>query len=49
MVQIFTKTTHELGLKFLLSKSDGILGLGFQEIFVDNVVPVWLVLIVVII
>ncbi|KAK9018829.1 hypothetical protein V6N11_033875 [Hibiscus sabdariffa] len=31
----------EADLTFLLAKFDGILGLGFQEILVGNVVPVW--------
>jgi len=39
--QVFTETTREPSLTFLLAKFDGLLGLGFQEIAVDKVVPVW--------
>ncbi|XP_073138377.1 cyprosin-like [Henckelia pumila] len=39
--QVFIETTREVGLTFLVGKFDGILGLGFQEISVANVVPVW--------
>ncbi|KZV43689.1 aspartic protein-like [Dorcoceras hygrometricum] len=39
--QVFIETTREVGLTFLVGKFDGILGLGFQEISVGNVVPVW--------
>ncbi|XP_010241437.1 PREDICTED: cyprosin-like [Nelumbo nucifera] len=39
--QVFIEATREQMLPFLLAKFDGILGLGFQEISVGNVVPVW--------
>lgn len=39
--QVFTETTREPSLTFILAKFDGLLGLGFQEIAVDKVVPVW--------
>ncbi|XP_077240528.1 aspartic proteinase-like isoform X2 [Tasmannia lanceolata] len=39
--QVFIEATREASLTFLLAKFDGILGLGFQEISVGNVVPVW--------
>ncbi|XP_075492214.1 cyprosin-like [Primulina tabacum] len=39
--QVFIETTREAGLTFLVGKFDGILGLGFQEISVGNIVPVW--------
>ncbi|KAL9378799.1 hypothetical protein Peur_027281 [Populus x canadensis] len=39
--QVFVEATKEGSLSFLLGKFDGILGLGFQEISVENVVPLW--------
>ncbi|XP_019187598.1 PREDICTED: cyprosin-like [Ipomoea nil] len=39
--QVFIETTSEPSLTFIIAKFDGILGLGFQEISVENVVPVW--------
>eukprot|EP00268_Persea_americana_P026817 TRINITY_DN2633_c0_g1_i1.p1 TRINITY_DN2633_c0_g1~~TRINITY_DN2633_c0_g1_i1.p1 ORF type:complete len:511 (-),score=82.13 TRINITY_DN2633_c0_g1_i1:288-1820(-) len=39
--QVFIEATREASLAFLFAKFDGILGLGFQEISVGNVVPVW--------
>ncbi|XP_047327417.1 aspartic proteinase A1-like isoform X2 [Impatiens glandulifera] len=39
--QIFMEATREGSFTFVLAKFDGILGLGFQEISVGDVVPVW--------
>ncbi|TKY52352.1 Aspartic proteinase [Spatholobus suberectus] len=39
--QDFIEATQEGSLSFVLAKFDGLLGLGFQEISVENAVPVW--------
>ncbi|XP_078431333.1 aspartic proteinase A1-like [Wolffia australiana] len=39
--QYFIEATREPGITFLLGKFDGICGLGFQEISVGKVVPLW--------
>ncbi|GJS45839.1 putative phytepsin [Tanacetum coccineum] len=39
--QMFIEATKGPGVTFLTGKFDGILGLGFKEISVGNVVPVW--------
>uniref|UniRef100_A0A7C9DR31 Peptidase A1 domain-containing protein n=1 Tax=Opuntia streptacantha TaxID=393608 RepID=A0A7C9DR31_OPUST len=39
--QVFIEAKREASISFLLGKFDGILGLGFQEISVGNVTPVW--------
>nr|AFX73038.1 preprogaline A [Galium verum] len=39
--QVFIEASREGSLSFVLAKFDGILGLGFQEIAVDDMVPVW--------
>lgn len=39
--QVFAEATREGLLMFLLSQSDGILGLGFQNMSVGKVKPVW--------
>ncbi|XP_052194075.1 aspartic proteinase A1-like [Diospyros lotus] len=39
--QVFMEAKREGSLTFVLGKFDGIFGLGFQEIAVGDVVPVW--------
>ncbi|KAJ0978735.1 hypothetical protein J5N97_014209 [Dioscorea zingiberensis] len=39
--QVFIEATREAALSFLLAKFDGILGLGFQEISVGDIPPLW--------
>jgi phytepsin len=39
--QVFMEATREGSLTFVVGKFDGIVGLGFQEISVEDVVPVW--------
>ena len=41
LAQVFTEAIGEPSLIFLLANFDGLLGLGFLEIVVDKVVPVW--------
>lgn len=40
--QVFIEATREPSVTFMVAKFDGILGLGFKEISVGNVPPLWL-------
>ncbi|KAI3765230.1 hypothetical protein L2E82_15258 [Cichorium intybus] len=39
--QVFIEATREPGITLLGGKFDGILGLGFKDKSIDNVIPVW--------
>jgi len=39
--QVFIETTRESSISFVLAKFDGILGLGYPEISVGDVPPIW--------
>jgi cathepsin D len=43
--QLFAEATNEPGVAFLAAKFDGILGMGWPEISVNNILPVWFTLV----